>query len=263
MASVQSKALRGWTGDYTFLIHNLVLKDFRVRYRNASLGVFWSLLNPLVMMSVFWFVFTRVFTNDIKNFPVFLLSGLVPFNFFSLAWITGTTSLVDNTNLVKRVRIPREIIPISSVLSNCLHFGIQILLLLFLVVTTAGGVNRNWLWLPVVWGFEIVFVCGLVLLFSAVNVYVRDTRYVVESASTVLIWLVPIFYPFSIIAPRFRTLYQFNPMAAIVLATRNILLEAKAPPESLLVKLVFGSLLSFFVGLFLFRVMRKRLFDHL
>jgi ABC-type polysaccharide/polyol phosphate export permease len=262
MAAVETRLRNNWRGDYGFLIRNLILKDFRVRYRNASLGVFWSLLNPLVMMTVFWFVFTRVFTNSIPNFPVFLLCGLVPFNFFTLAWATGTTCLVDNTALVKRVSIPREIIPISSVLSNCMHFLAQIVLLLLFVVSMVG-VNRHWVWLPVIWGFEVVFVCGLVFIFSAVNVYVRDTRYVVESCNTVLIWLVPIFYPFSFIAPQFRNLYQFNPMAAIVLATRNILLESKMPPESLLVKLAVGSTLSFLVGLFLFRKMRIRLFDHL
>lgn len=262
MAAAGTQTLNHWRGDYGFLIRNLILKDFRVRYRNASLGVFWSLLNPLVMMTVFWFVFTRVFTNDIKNFPVFLLSGLVPFNFFTLAWATGTTCLVDNTALVKRVAIPREIIPISSVLSNSLHFLAQIVLLLGFVVCTVG-VNQHWIWLPVVWGFEVVFVCGLVFVFSAVNVYVRDTRYVVESCTTVLIWLVPIFYPFSVIAPRFRNLYQFNPMAAIVLATRAILLEGRTPPESLLVKLAIGSVLSFAFGWFLFRKMRIRLFDRL
>jgi ABC-type polysaccharide/polyol phosphate export permease len=143
-----------------------------------------------------------------------------------------------------------------------MHFLAQIILLLLFVVTTVGF-NRHWVWLPVIWGLEVVFVSGLVLVFCAVNVYVRDTRYVVESANTVLVWLVPIFYPFSIIAPRFRNLYQFNPMAAIVLATRNILLEAKMPPESLLVKLAIGSILSFVFGLFLFRKMRIRLFDHL
>ena len=223
----------------------------------------WSLLNPLVMMTVFWFVFTRVFRNDIHNFPVFLLCGLVPFNFFALAWSTGTTSLVDNTPLVKRVSIPREIIPISTVLSNCMHFLIQIGLLLFLVLTTGDGFNRHWVWLPFIWGLEVVFVAGLALTFSAVNVYVRDTRYFVESANTVLTWLVPIFYPFSIIAPRFRDLYQFNPMAAIVLATRNILLEGKAPPDSLLIKLAIGSVVTFAVSLGLFRLMRPRVFDRL
>ena len=253
-----------WNGDYLFLTRNLVEKDFKIRYRNMSLGVLWSLLNPLIMMAVLTFVFTQVFAqSNSLGFALSVLCALVPLNFFTLAWLSGTTSILDNAQLIKKVPVPRQIFPIASVLSNCLHLTIQIALLLALIIIFGHGVNIHWLWLPVIWGLEIVFVMGMALVFSAVNIYVRDTRYVVESANVILFWLVPVFYSFAMIPPQFRGLYQINPVAALVLMMRNVLLEGHAPLGSTLLRLATVSIIMFSAGWFVFGKLKDGFYSRL
>ena len=253
-----------WSGEYSFLLPNLIQKDFKVRYRNMSLGVFWSLLNPLVMMGVMTFVFTRLITtNHTPHFGLFVLCGLVPYNFFTLAWLSGTTSLIENANLIKRVSVPREVIPISAVLSNAVHLLIQIGLLIVVAFLSSVFPNRYWALLPFIWAMEIVFLCGISLITAAINVFIRDVRYVVESVNLVLFWLVPIFYSFEIIPARYKEIYQLNPLAALVLALRNILLDGTAPHAALLIKLSASSLAMLLLGWFFFRRVKDRFYDYL
>ena len=248
--------------DHFYILSNLIAKDFKIRYRNMSLGIFWSLLNPLIMVVVLTYVFTQVFPSKIHNFPLFLLMGLIPFNFFALAWASGTNSILDNAALVKKVQFRREVIPISVVLGNVIHFLIQMALLMLLIVAFGEGVNRHWIWIPVVLGLEIIFVCGMALGFSALDVYYRDTRYVVESVNLVLFWMVPIFYSFDQVPAQYRLFYELNPVAAVVLAYQRIFLNM-APPAPLLWKLTLVSLLALAGGFLLFGRMKKRFTDYL
>jgi ABC-type polysaccharide/polyol phosphate export permease len=252
-----------WRGDYLYLVQNLVLKDFRIRYRNMSLGVLWSLLNPLVMMGVLTFVFTKIFPQPTPHFPLFVLCGMVPFNFFTIAWLSGTTSVVDNAGLIKRVPVPREVVPITTVLACCIHLLVQIVLLLVVAAFSHKGFNVYWLWLPILWALEIIFVSGLAMFSASLNVFIRDTRYLVESAGLVLFWLVPVFYDSDKIDPKYVPIIDVNPIAAVVVSLRKILINAQAPAVLTLYKLVAVSFTVFAVGLIVFRRLKPRFYEHI
>ena len=246
-----------------FLLTQLVLRDFRIRYRNMSLGVFWSLANPLVMMSVLTFVFTRLNPERAStNFHLFILCGLVAFNFFSLGWSSGTTSLLTNAGLIKRVPMVREVIPVSTVLANGLHTLIQVGLLLLLVLFAGIRPTALWLWLPVILIMEGLFICGLSLITSAMDVYFRDTRYVVDSLNMILFWLIPVVYDQSWMPPEYFWIYWYNPVAAVVFTFRSILLEQRLELETV-AKMSAVSLSVLTVGIVSFRALKKRFADYM
>jgi|SRR5579872_361974 len=255
---------RKWNGDYLYLLQNLVLKDFRIRYRNMSLGILWSLINPLVMMGVLTFVFGYVYGKQQSPFyPLLILTGLVPFNFFTAAWLSGTTSVIVNASLVKRVAVPREMVPIAAVFSNCVHLAIQLALVLVMALFFGLYPNWFWLWLLPLWVLYITFVCGISLLSSAVSVFIRDTQYVVESFNVILFWLVPIFYSFDMIPDRFKLVYEVNPVAALVMAMRNILIDNRAPATTLIENMVIAAAVALGIGLVVFGRLKRSFYEYI
>lgn len=221
--------------DYRFALHTLVLKDFRIRYRNMSLGFLWSLVNPLIMLGVLVFIFTYVSPlQAIPYYPVYVLAGLIMFNALSLCLSAATGSVIDNTTLVKKTMFPRILLPVSVVLSQAIQVAIQwglfaVFLLLFRVPP-----HWTWLWLPVVIAVEMVFILGLSLVCSSLNVLYRDVHYVVQSALTILFWFTPIFYSLTLVHEKLPFavygLYILNPLAGCTDAARKVVL-AGVPPD--------------------------------
>ncbi len=221
-------------GRRRYALWNLVLKDFRIRYRNMSLGVLWSLLNPLVMLGVLSFVMRFAAPQaGHRFFPVFILLGLVTFNFVSLSVSTGNVSLLENASLLRKVPFPRVLLPLSVVLSQVIHSAIQVLLVLGFAVAWRVPASPHLLWLPLIFGVEFAFVIGLVCLCASLNVYFRDMRYLVESGLTVYFWFSPVFYALDSVRehlpPALFALYVLNPLAGCIDAARDVVLEQHAP----------------------------------
>lgn len=247
--------------DPLYILSTLVEKDFKVRYRNMSLGVLWSLVNPLIMMAVLSFVFVVLFKQQREDMWLFILIGLLPYNFFSIAWSTGTESVVANGPLIKHVPFQRELVPLSVVFGNTLHYLLQLILLL-IAVSAVRDVNIQWLWLPVVLVLQILFVCGLTLVTAALDVYYRDVAYVVNAATLFLFWLCPIFYGLENVPSKYAWLYEANPIAAVILIMRRIFLEGVSPGLTM-IKLGAVSILTLWIGYMFFVRLEKNFSDHL
>ena len=229
---------------YWSALQNLVLKDFRVRYRNMSLGILWSLINPLVMMGVLVFVFTVVYPNrGTQHFPVFILIGLLSFNHFSLCLNSMTTSLIENSQILKKTNFPRILLPLSVLLSQTLHALIQFALLLIFLVIFKVPWSIHALWYPLAFVVQFVFTLGVGLLCATLCVLFRDTLYLVQSILTVLFWFSPVFYALSVVKEKLPhglyLAYLLNPLAGIIDAGRCALLTHQ-PPDAV----AFGSALA-------------------
>lgn len=248
---------------YRDLVRNLVLRDLRVRYKNSVLGFFWSLLNPLLMMAILTVVFTvMVRIADVQRFPLFILTGLLPWNFLTVSLIVSTRSIVDNASLIKKVYFPRETLPLATVLSELVHFFLA-LVVLFALLPLFGVSFTPWmLLLPLLMLIQSVFIVGLALFLSTLNVFFRDTQTIMGVATNAWFFLTPIIYPLSTLPQDFRVgtltlnvqglVMTLNPMASLVTCYRRVILEGAPPAFDLWSRTLIVAVLSLLVGHFVF-----------
>ncbi len=246
---------------------SLTSKEFRVRYKHAALGFLWSILNPLLLMLVLSIVMRLIARfPGIEHYPVFVLCGLIPWTFLAHTLSRSTGVLLENASLIQKVSFPREIITLSTVLSCFMNFLLSLLVLFFFVL--AFGYMPSW-WIvmvAVIVVAELLFVSGIALAVSCLNVFFRDVAYIVEALLLVWWWGTPIFYPEWLIEEKapalFYRIYMMNPMAALVVSLRQVLLERRFPDINLLVTLCVVAVVTFVVGLLIFRRTQAAVVDY-
>ena len=253
---------------YRYTLWNLVLKEFRTQYRNMSLGIMWSVINPMIMLGVLVIVFTYIRgTNRGENFAIFLLIGLIHYNFFSQCMAGSTTSLVNNAQIIKKLQFPRLIIPFSSVLSNMIHLFIQVCILFIFIMIFGVPFTFSFLWLLLSFFVQTLFILGLSMITSSLDVYFRDTQYIVQSSITVLFWFTPIFYPASQAnenLPKFMYyVFMANPLSGCIEASRRAILYQSAPEWDLFMGATLVALSFLLIGSVVFRRLENNLADKL
>lgn len=251
---------------YRSLVTNLVSKDLKVRYKNSVLGFLWSLLNPLLMMLVFTFVFTQLINvgETIPNFPVFVLTGLLAWNWTATSVAAGTKAITDNAPLINKVYFPRMLLPISVVISQMIHYLLA-LPVLFVFMAIYGMKFSPWLvYLPVVIMVQAIFLIALVLILSALHVYFRDTTVLVEVALTAWFFMTPIFYRVEDVVPDLVSwMYWLNPMASIIAELHTILYYGSVPDPLFMARTLLTALILLAFGYALFQRVSKHIGEHL
>ncbi len=252
---------------YRELLYSLTKKELKVKYRGSALGFFWSLLNPILTMLVYSFVFSIVLMRggEIEEFAIFLICALLPFNLLQNSVNQGTGSIISNSNLVNKIYFPREILPLSIVFSNLINFFLE-LIALFIVLAFLGYKFYLFLYiLPVLIFFQIFLVVGMTLLVSALNVFFRDLQHLITIVMMVWFFGTPIIYPLSMVPERFQPYIKFiNPMTIYAAYYRNIFYYTKYPegagfPSVLETMAALGiTLIIFFVGFFVFKKLEPR-----
>lgn len=243
------------------LLFNLVKKELKLRYRNSVLGFFWSLLNPLLMMLIFTFVFAHVFKLGIKDFPVFLLVGLLPWNFFNLSISAASGSLVSYASLVKKVYFPREILPVSFVLADLMNFLLALVVLFGFLVFYGYNFYVYVPLLLLIVLLQTILTIGFALILSSLNVYFRDIQYIITVSLLALFYATPIIYSYQMVEkmslfrrlPWLLTIYKLNPLTALVILYRTILYETRLPSLGLVLYAAGVSIGTLLVGYLVFR----------
>ena len=214
---------------YRFLIRQLVGRDFKTKYKRSVLGVFWSFLNPLLTMLVQYFVFSTIFRSDITNYPVYLLIGIVFFNFFSESCNMCMTSIIGNVSLITKVYLPRYIYPLTRIISSVINLGISFIPLLVVCTVTAFQFQKSVFLAPYFFLCFIIFCLGMGLLLATSMVFFRDTQFLWNVLSMMWMYATPIFYPESILPDNLKFVLHINPLYYFLKNARLCILEGISP----------------------------------
>ncbi|MBA4400194.1 MAG: phosphate ABC transporter permease, partial [Anaerolinea sp.] len=253
---------------YRELVYFLTWRDIKVRYKQAVLGIGWAIIQPIVTMVVFTFIFNQFL--DVKPdagipddwYPIFAFAGLLPWQFFQGALQRASTSLVSNSNLLTKVYFPRLIIPSSAVAAGLVDFGFSFLIMIGLMIYFGVPFTLQMLWLPLFLMVALLTALAVGLWLSALNVQYRDVQHMVPFLLTIWMYVSPVVYPIDVInvSGFWKAVYALNPMVGVIQGFRWVLFGTNPPGwmfaiSMTMVLLLLGS------GLFYFRRMERTFAD--
>lgn len=233
--------------NYREFLKTNVRKDIRGKYKGSFLGVLWSFINPLLSVVVYAIVFSKIMRFNIENYLIYLITGVLPWTFFTSSISMGMNSILFNANIIKKVYFPRIILPISVVTSCLVNFLISCIVIVIFVLFSGIGLTINILWLPLIAIIQYFLCLGFVFILSAIEVFVRDLEHIVGFVLSMAFYVTPILYKIEQVPENLRFILKFNPMTYIINSYRDIFYSGISPDfGGLMFVLIISIMLSIF-----------------
>ena len=247
---------------YRELIRNLTVADLKNRYQNTSLGFFWSLLSPLLLALVLYFVFRHLWGRE-ENFAINILVGIMAWQFFATGTSSSLRTIVGKSSLVTRVYIPRQILVLSNALSTLINSLLTFIVLLLIIFALLGHLPVTVLLFPLIHLIYFCFIYGTGLLLSALYVYFRDLNQIWEVLTRALFFASPIMYPLTIIPAYIMPYYRLNPMTQFIIMYRDVMVTGNLPSLLSIVVVTGFAIAAYLVGSVVFNKLQRRFAEEL
>ena len=249
---------------YREMIISLVKRDLKGRYKGSVMGFLWTMINPLLQLAVYTFVFSVIMPSGVERFYLFLFVALVPWLFFSTCLSTGTTVIFAQQEMVKKIYFPRQILPISFTISQFVNMLLSFVVIFIVLIFSGIKFNFKVLaCLPIIMLVQFILCLGITFVVSALTVYLRDLEYILSIISMAWMYLTPILYPIENVPEAYRGICYINPMTSIIVAYRDILYSSKVPEMGTLVIAVFMGILLLAIGLVSFEHLQRHFAEEL
>ena len=238
---------------YRHLLANLIKRDLKVKYRRSTLGILWSMLNPLLMMMILSAVFSYMFKSAIANYPVYLMIGQLTFGFFSESTNTAMTSMLSAASLIKKVYIPKYIFPMEKVLFSLINIAFTSIALIIVMLYSNMSFELSVICVPFIIGLLTIFNIGIGLLLATVTVFFRDIVHLYGVLTMALMYFTPIIYPVSALPEFMRSAVSINPMYWYVGTMRDIIMGGVFPTMDQWIACFSFAIISIVIGLIVFK----------
>ena len=243
--------------NYRQLLKSNVKKEIRGKYKGSFLGVLWSFVNPLLMTLVYAIVFPIILKSTQPHYVTFIVIAILPWTWFTTVIAQGTSTMIINGGIIKKVYFPREILPISVNTSGLINYLISCLIILIFLIFSGLGISWYIIFLPFIILIQYILLQGIIFITSAINVYVRDAEYIINFFVMMLFYATPILYSSTLFPEKFRWILNLNPMTTIIESYRAIFYYQTFPNFKMLFYVTLFSIILLFVGLAIFKKLKK------